>query len=63
LSCLANLRNITLSRNAFISYPLGGPAQFCSVIVRTQSLSISISIIICIIICIIIIIIITEELV
>ena len=33
LSCLANLRNITLSRNAFVSYPLGGPAQFCSVIV------------------------------
>lgn len=34
LSSLTGLRYITLSRNAFQSYPSGGPAQFCSVYVR-----------------------------
>jgi len=31
LSCLTVVQNITLARNAFSSYPSGGPAQFASV--------------------------------
>jgi len=31
LSCLTVIQNITLARNAFSSYPSGGPAQFASV--------------------------------
>ena len=31
LSSLCNLTTLTLSRNNFTSYPIGGPSQFCSV--------------------------------
>ena len=31
LSSLTNLKSITVPRNAFQSYPTGGPSQFCSV--------------------------------
>jgi len=37
LSSLTALQSITLSRNAFTSYPAGGPAQFCSVTVSEQT--------------------------
>ena len=33
LSSLTQLESITLSRNAFTSYPSGGPSQFCSALV------------------------------
>jgi len=33
LSSLTTLSSITLARNAFSSFPSGGPAQFCSVVV------------------------------
>jgi len=33
LSCLTVVQSITLARNAFSSYPSGGPAQFASVTV------------------------------
>lgn len=31
LSSLSNLSTLTLSRNNFTSYPIGGPLQFCTV--------------------------------
>lgn len=31
LSSLSNLSTLTLSRNNFTSYPIGGPSQFCTV--------------------------------
>ena len=34
LSSLTNLSSITLARNQFASFPLGGPTQFTSVHVR-----------------------------
>ena len=37
LSNLTRLNPITLSRNAFQSYPSGGPAQFCSVYVSIST--------------------------
>ena len=36
LSSLTNLKSITVPRNAFQSYPTGGPSQFCSVEVSGQ---------------------------
>ncbi len=33
LSSLSNLTTLTLSRNQFTSYPVGGPSQFCNVYV------------------------------
>lgn len=35
LSSLVNLTSLTLSRNQFVSYPTGGPSQFCNVVVST----------------------------
>lgn len=33
LSSLSNVATVTLSRNQFTSYPVGGPSQFCNVYV------------------------------
>lgn len=38
LSSLSNLNTLTLSRNEFVSYPVGGPSQFCTVHVGFHSL-------------------------
>jgi len=35
LSSLTNLSSITLARNQFTAFPMGGPTQFTSVHVKT----------------------------